>query len=377
MSRKLGRREGSAVEEAESRREETEGWPARRLKGWPVAVDFGAVSEKLKRIRMMGYQKVVGSVQVLFTDDTMTQVLGRLQDYCFQQGAMTNANPRDRAFFMSCLAHDLVFFEGDQGRPIVDDMPLDEKIYDALPHMRASHYDLYRIERRSLLGRVEASSLLRDARVEYQAGPFGGARVGDWVLGRVVSLGRTRQMMDPWLKLSESHANAVKKVFEEELEACRERHAGLRAESLLKVAGYHLYEEVVARMLWDELEAQLPAGTALRPKMMTFTLAKRRDAPDLSKLSRARVAEEDEAGRASLVLVDLAPSSGIHRSVREAMVTIEGQEVIVVAFLAQGITELVGGLAESLPAGTARRDEALSPLEVYRSLRHTVKGRAS
>ena len=59
--------------------------------------------------------------------------------------------------------------------------------------------------------------------------------------------------------------------------------------------------------------------------------------PKLDALPKARVIEADPSGKATLVMVDLLPSGELSRALREAMVTVEGKDLLVLAYLRDGV----------------------------------------
>ncbi|PIV98987.1 MAG: hypothetical protein COW42_12550, partial [Deltaproteobacteria bacterium CG17_big_fil_post_rev_8_21_14_2_50_63_7] len=125
------------------------------------------------------------------------------------------------------LTHDLTFFEGDKGRPIVDDLPIDPKIYDALPQMKGSHLDLFRVKRRSAFGGLTLVSLLTGEEAKAGTRLFKGPRVDERVLGRLVKIGRGLFLDDPHLSVSPPVAEAVVTAVLAEHAALSERRSGL------------------------------------------------------------------------------------------------------------------------------------------------------
>lgn len=349
------------------------GWPARRLKRWPIAVDWEPDVVK-KRIGPIGYQKVVGTVRALYSDDALSPVLAGFQDYCFQQGAASNANPRDRAFFYDILTHDLTFFEGDQGRPIVEDLPIDPKIYDALPQMKGSYLDLYRVTHRSMLGGLMMSSLLTGEEVKAGTRMFKGPQVDDHVLGRLVKIGRGLFLDEPHLTVSEAVARGARAAALEEHKVIGARRPGLSLRGLLKVGGYHLYEETVGRSLIEELEQQLPSDLPFEPQVVRHRLRKARDLPALEALAGAKVVDTSPGGKPSIIMYDAFPDLPLPATLKEVMVSIEDREVLTVSFLGAAGAEKVRSISDAMPATAIADIELLSVLSVYRSLRHTIKG---
>jgi len=318
---------------------------------------------------------VVGAVRALFHDDAMTPVLAKLRDYCFQQGGLvSNANPRDQQVFEGCLTHDLVFFKGDQGRPIVDDLPIDPKAYNALPQMKASFVDLFKVTKRNVLGGMVGESRLTQ-RGAFKAGvsPLGGPRRGAWVLGRVVQVGRGLMLSDPYLTLDEGMAAEVTARFEEEYEETRAKHEGLTRTSLLKVAGYHVYEEAASRVLEAHWAKMLPEGMRLEPLLIEFKVRHRRQLPDLRALGRVRVVDETAEGKATLVMMDTLRGHGgtLPRSLREAMISVEGDTVTVIGYVLPALEDVLGRVREALPKKVHERIQPLTRAGRYRALRHT------
>ena len=349
-----------------------EGWPSRRLKRWPIAPNWEPQKPK-KRISPLGYQKVVGAVRALFTDPALGEVVLGFQDYAFQQGGSSNANPRDRAFFFDILVHDMVFFKGDKGHPVLEDMPIEAKVYDALPHMEASYFDLYRVTSRGMLGGVELESVLTGTKLKAGVRVFKGPKQGECILGRVVRIGRGLFLDEPYLKIAETDLGAIKGRFNEELRVTGKRVKGLNAKGLLKVAAYHLYEECVGLEMARELRARLEGLARFAPTIARWRVRKRRQLPDLGRLEGAQVAEEDEESGASIVTIDLAPGADIHLNLRQAMVMLEERELICLTYLESGRAALWREIEALLPSSAIFEHEALTSTLLYRSLRHTLK----
>ena len=349
------------------------GWPARRLKRWPIAVDWEPEVLK-KRIGPIGYQKVVGTVRALFSDRALSSVLEGFQDYCFQQGETSNANPRDRAFFYDVLTHDLTFFEGDKGRPIVDDLPIDPKIYDALPQMKGSHLDLFRVKRRSAFGGLTLVSLLTGEEAKAGTRLFKGPRVDERVLGRLVKIGRGLFLDDPHLSVSPPVAEAVVTAVLAEHAALSERRSGLSLKGLLKVGGYHLYEETVGRVLVEQLTKQLPSDLPFEPQVIRHRLRTGRDVPALESLAGAKVVDTGPGGKPAIIVIDAFPNTNLPPTLKEVMISIEEREVMTISFLGGAAAEQLRSICEAMPVSALEDRESLSVLSVYRSLRHTIKG---
>jgi len=134
---------------------------------------------------------------------------------------------------------------------------------------------------------------------------------------------------------------------------------------------------VAAHALAAELEDALPDSVELEPVIARYRVRKARQMPDFEAFfesrGRARAAAPDASGSSSTFLVDLAPDAGVHRTVREAMVDIEGREVVVVAFIEPGANELIEEIGKELPDTAASRVEPLTRAGFYRSLRHTLQ----
>ena len=345
--------------------ERAEPWPSRRFKRWPLKEGW-TPSTPEKRVGPVGYQKVVGSVQHLFTDATQAQVLTGLQDYCFQQGEVSNTNGRDRAWFIDILTHDLAFFEGDRERRIIEDMPLDPKVYDALPQMEASIIDLYRVDARGILGGLKVTSLLRGGvKLSGGGGLLKAPSKGSFVLGRFVQIGRGLMLDEPFLVIEDDLAATLV-----EYEATRQLHPTLTRDSLLKVAGYHLYEEAVSRLVAQQIE--LPEGHHLDPLVIEWVVQQPRHLPDLSVIEGAKRVEADEAGRETMVTVALSPHGLVHRTLREAVISIDDRTLSLIAFIDRDREALIERLRSTLPKAVRERREPLSPRAIYRSLRHAL-----
>ncbi len=357
------------VEDALREGVQVEGWPSRRFGRWPVRVDWEGQDPR-QRVWPTNYQKAVGVVRLLFLEPAYAGVLESLQDYCFQQGAVNNANARDRAMFFSVLAHDLLFFRGDRGRLLLDDLPIDAKSYQALPHMEASTMSLWRVVERRWWGGIVLEDVLRGGRFRAQTRLLRAPAVGEVLVGRLLSVGVGLRLVEPWLAVAPAQVGALEAAVTREYAVAQRQHQGLTWASFLKVAGYHLYEYAAGLNLIDAMAQVLPGGVRFCPRLVTFKLRHAKEAPDLSALADATVVERDGAGRA--VLVQFALAEGCPPTVGEAIVSVEGKRLELLSFIDKGVAEVSAALAAQMPPTVLRAEEKLEPLAIYRALRHGV-----
>lgn len=359
-------------------------WPTLRLKQWPLALPWGvtggAAGGGSEAANPLVYQKTVGTLQNLFNNAaSLSAMRVNLLDFCFQQGGYeSNANARDRAFFNDCLAHDLLFFRGDQGKTLLSGLPVDGKLYSALPQMEVSFIDIHYIEERGWLGGIKARSLLRDGEVIEDGGVrmFKGPKRGEYILGRLVRIGRGKLLDAPLLRLTEAQAKAAQAHFQVELAAHQTKYPGLSAEALLKVAGYHLYEYAASMLLREELGAMLPNPIALRPRMIEWTIRSHQRAAveaNFGALKGAKTLESSEDGAYLMLSLPLAKDTMIHASLRDALLTLDLQTLNLIAFIDPGQDDLISQIQTRLPPSLTPTITDLDPNAVYRSLRHVVR----
>jgi hypothetical protein len=346
---------------------EEEGWPSRRFKRWPMDEEL-SLQPGRSGLGRLAYQKNLGTLTSIFVDPALAEVIARLRDYCFQQGELNNANARDRLFFEDTLAHDLVFFRGDQDRPLIDDIPIDRKVYKGLEHLHASHLDLFELVEKSWTGRVLLRSPLSERELSLRQVTFRHPGEGHFI-ARARCYGRQYKLLGPRLPVAADLAAEIAEEFERELGAHRSRFSRLNRVSLLKVAGYHLYESAAGRLLRRHLGERLPKGLVMRPLIERYKLSSRADFPAFEGLPEVSVEERTPSGRPTLLLAKLGHWPGTPSSLEELMVVVDGREVLVLGFLDED-EQLRRSIAALMPKGSTCERGPLSAQAFYRALRH-------
>jgi hypothetical protein len=358
-------------------------WPSARLTRWPISPTWAPPALPPKPAGLLAYQKTVGTIQALFQNTaSLSPTLARLLDYCFQQGGHeNNANLRDRAFFSSCLAHDLICFCGDRDQPLLSNLPLNPSLYTALPQLEASHLDLYRVTSRSWLGRATFASLLRlDPASQTLSGgvrPIVGPKRGALVLGRLCPISRSLLLDAPLLPLPEPIAAATQAHLALQYAAHQALHPTLSLSSFLKVAGYHLYEHAAALLLLRDLSDLLsPLSLSLRPRLIEWSTRGHqrsfRDAP-LCDLPHARLLDASPDGSSRMLSLPLSRSPRIHTTLRDALLSQDPSSLSLIAFIDPGQDPLVASIQALLPPSCSPTITDLDPNATYRALRHTIR----
>lgn len=349
-------------------------WPVSQLKNYPLDKHWTPDWPK-KRASYVGYQKTMGSVRALAIQPEYEEMVGMLRNYCFQQGEEnSNASSDDREMFEDILANDFLFFVGDQDRELVQDFPLDPKAYDTFPHMKSSHFDFYRVERRGWFGAARLHSLTKDVTFNVKVPMINGPVAGEVIFGRVMSIGFSLRLTQCWIVVPSDIIDNVLRKFDEEFEAMKKKFSQLTKPAFLKIAAYHVYEYISGCMMIQRFEKGMPNGIDFSPTITDYVFRSPSAIPVLDKIPDARSLEDDEPNsQHNIVTLCISDKKSIDKTLREAIISREGKKLEIISFIEPkdfDFREKIEKMFGCPMSQVIRNQRKLDVNETYRSLRH-------
>lgn len=348
-------------------------WPCVDLSAFPLADDWSD-SIPYKHLTLLQYERHVGTFRSLYDSPSMQKTYAQLRDYCFCQGAVTNANAMDMEFFYAILASDLSFFKGHLGVEIQQAFPIDRKAYPGVGVMRATHFDLFEVKSTPILGFARLVSLTSDVSVVAFTSLSMAPKRGDIVFGRLVPIGflprpMAWQVVEPFDTIESQHQTTVLATFQSQYDAFCQKFPGTSKAAFLKIAAYHIYENIESHELCDVLNAQLVSfGERLSPRTFRFSFEDASEVFDLTKLPKAKCVTQD----GMLVTVPVFDNTAVHETLREVIVSRDVNTVEITAFILHAADKWIVDVIEPLVEAkeVIRQTIELDDNTTYRSLRH-------
>ena len=348
-------------------------WPCSELKQYPLVGDW-TDSFPMRRLSLFRYEHIINATRSLFLTNEFAALNAFFRNYAFQQGAFTNANAMDLEFFYSALSHDYPFFIGDKGVEILSAYKFDENKYQGLEFLRASHFDLFRVEQ-STLGMTVLQSMtnpgIQRAFVSLKERP----QVGDYLFARLMPVGLFPRFLgcsvvEPWDTVNPHHIDAILANYRRQFEAFGKRYPQTSARAFMKIAGYHVYEAIQARELLEILNARIaPDKVYARTVTYTFEHPESRVRPsDLSGITIV----SGEGETPILATVPIAEKHAGPQTLREAILSWNGRDLEVTSFMNDAGDRYLQTVLEPSFQGAhfVRVDHPHDDNETYRSLRH-------
>lgn len=346
-------------------------WPSAELASFPLAEDW---TDEIPptHLTLLQYERHVGTFRSLYDSPSMQKTYAQLRDYCFCQGAVNNANAMDMEFFYAILASDLSFFKGHLGVEIQQAFPLEHKDYPGIGLLRATHFDFFEVKSTPILGFARLNSLTADLSFVAFTSLEMTPKRGDVIFGRRVPIGflprsMAWQIVEPFDTIEAQHQTAVLSAFQSQYDAFCQKFPGTSKAAFLKIAAYHIYENIESHELCDLLNATLTAfGERLYPR--TFKIRFEDSDFDITSIPRAKRITEDGL----LVTVPVFDNEVVHETLREAIVSKDGQTVEITAFLKHAVDRWLHEVIEPMIGSrkVVRQTIELSDNATYRSLRH-------
>ena len=349
-------------------------WPCAELSQYPLADDW-TDTFPMKKLSRLRYEHIKNAMRTLFMTGDFVRYNSLFRNYAFQQGEFTNANTMDLEFFYSMLSHDYPFFLGDKKIEIHTAFKLDPKKYQGMEFLRASHFDLFRVER-ATLGYCVLQSLtnpgIQPAFVSLRERPS----AGDVIFARLMPVGLLPRFLgtsvvEPWDTVNPEHVESILEIYRRQYQAFCERYPDTSARAFMKIAGYHFYEAIQARELIPLLNNRI-APDHVQARTVTYRFAHRRDVPEVAAIPGAKPVP-DAPGLATAPLCDLPM-----QTLPEAILSWDGLTLEVTMFMHDAGEKFLHEALEPCFAGEkpVRSDQLHDDNETYRSLRHLSLGRA-
>ncbi len=242
-------------------------WP--QLKTYPLNDNWTNTPPKY-RIFSPGYARVVATLEQLCWQDAVAATIETLRAFCFQ--GYENTSHSDRQFYEHILTHDLLFFLGNQGHEIIDDLPIDPKLYDAISHMRSSHYDFYAVDPPNFWGRATLTSLtdtFEPRRINVKRSLL--QRKPTIIYARLLRLNFAFTIVGPSLILKTEDTDHTLSTFEATY-LSQQKHYGRQfsKQAFLKMNAYQLYESIRQERLIAEIKRDLDPDPGFDPVLLHY-----------------------------------------------------------------------------------------------------------
>lgn len=357
-------------------------WPCSQLAQYPLADDWNDYfpAERLSHARYVCTKEAVHS---LFLTPPLAETYAELRNFAWQQGSLTNANAIDKEFFFNILTHDYAFFKGHQGRELASAFNLDAKKYPGLGHMRASHFDLYQVQR-SNLGFAELKSVLHDGLLHAFFSVSQYPRDGEYVFARVLPVGiMPRQLaytvVEPWDTVDPRAAAAVVQACRDQFSYYKDKFPQADERAFCKVAAYSIYELIESYELIDELNGTLhkrqsTADDSVCAVTTRFTYEKASHVPAIDALPASEFVTENGKKCFDLATAPVVDDDRIPQTLREAIISREGHSIEVTTFLRKFGEQYVQSCLDALPHRDrmTQHTDYLDANTTYRALRHLL-----
>ncbi len=143
--------------------------------------------------------------------------------------------------------------------------------------MRASYYDLYKIDKHWLVGYVKLHSLTQDIPPLRVKKPFGLRLEQPYLFARIMPINFSYHIVGPTLQLSKIESQHLQNTIEKEFEHQQKRYNHPSKAAFLKINAYHLYETVQQNRLVFHLTQELSKTVVFDPKIIAYNCKKQLD----------------------------------------------------------------------------------------------------
>lgn len=351
-------------------------WPCCTLAHYPLDENWTDTfpPENLSRYH---YVHIKNVAHTFFLTPSMAETYAQLRDYAFQQGAFSNANPMDMEFFHSFLVHDYPFFLGHKKNEIHSAFNLSDNKYQGLGHLKASHFDLWRVENAGL-GFAQLQSLTNPGKVNAFVSLTEMPKKGDVIFARLMPVGILPRafgysVVEPWDTVLPKYVDEILSVFRRQLEAFQAKHPSATARSFMKIAGYHFYELVQSKELMPILNDKLMhLPDRVYGQTVTYIFPDTKSLPKYSDIPGAKQLKDEDGTLLNLATVFISEDKSVPQSLREAIISRENRSLEVTVFMKESGAAFLEQKLEPLfgKAKVIRKVHVLDDNELYRALRH-------
>ena len=351
-------------------------WPCTEFAQYPIDANWNDTypQASLSRYR---YTHILNATRSFFLKPELSETYHQLRNYAFQQGAFSNANALDLEFFYSALSHDYPFFLGHKQAEIHTAFHLDANKYQGMDYLKASHFDIYRVER-ALLGFAALQSLtnpsIQPAFVSFMEMPH----VGDIIFARLIPIGLIPRalafsVVEPWDTVDPKYIDDILATFRKQFEAFQAKFPDTTTRAFMKIAAYHVYESIQAKELIPHLNQKLKAvNDFLQARTVSYIFTDRAKMPKLTDIPGAKLVKDGTEDIPNLATAPICEDKAIPETLREAIISREDRTLEVTLFMHDHGDKFIQETLEPCfkKAKTIEHRHILDDNETYRALRH-------
>ena len=351
-------------------------WPCVELSRYPLDSHWTDTfpDENLSKYH---YTHILNTTQSFFLTPAMADTYAQLRNYAFHQGAFSNANRMDKEFFYSILSHDLPFFIGDKGHEIQSAFQIDGNKYKGMGHLKASHYDIFRVER-TALGLAELQSLTNPGKMNAFISFFNAPKKDDIVFARLMPIGLMPRafaysVVEPWDTVNPEYIDDIIAIFKKQYQAFCDKYPDTTTRAFCKIAGYHMYELIQAFELRPILNKQLSVvNDSLDAVTISYKFTDKSPMIKLRDIQGAKAVKSGQEEVPDLMTASICDDKSVPQTLREAILSKEGRTLEITMFMHDAGERFIKTAIEPLleKRKYLKKLHSFDENEMYRALRH-------
>lgn len=351
-------------------------WPCCELSTYPLDSHW-TDTFPMSKISRLRYMHIINATRSFFLTPELSDTYAQLRNYAFQQGRFSNANVMDMDFFYSMLTHDYPFFLGHKQNEIHSAFKIDEKKYQGMPLLKASHFDLFRVEK-SFLGFAQLQSLTNPGIVNAFISLSERPRIGDILFARLMPVGHIPRAfafsaVEPWDNVNPEYVDKILPIFKRQHEAFCAKFPNTSTRAFMKIAAYHFYELIQYFELIPMLNQKMAhLNDKIYARTFSWIFPDPSKMPKLAEIPGAEAVEQGQDKNPTLVTVPICDDKKVPQTLREAIVSRDNKTLEVTVFMQDAGNRFVEsvlkpGFKKTKPIEKIR---ILDENETYRALRH-------
>ena len=351
-------------------------WPCVELSRYPLDKHWTDTfpDENLSKYH---YTHILNTTRSFFLTPAMSDTYAQLRNYAFHQGAFSNANSMDLEFFYSILSHDLTFFIGDKDREIQSDFQLNDKKFRGMGHLKASHYDIYRVERAGF-GLAELQSLTNPGKMNAFVSLFETPKKDDVLFARLMPIGIMPRafaysVVEPWDTVKPEYVDEIISMFKKQYQAFCDKFPDTSTRAFCKISAYHIYELIQAHELRQILNDKLKdVPDNLFAKTIRYNFTDKHPMIKLLDIPGVKPVKSNGETIPDLVTASICDNKTIPQTLREVIISKDGRSLEMTMFMHDSGQKYLQSVVQPLIEKRKYIQEIheLDDNEMYRSLRH-------
>lgn len=351
-------------------------WPCVELSRYPLDKHWTDTFPQ-ENLSKYHYTHILNTTRSFFHTPAMADTYAQLRNYAFHQGTFSNANPMDLEFFYSILSHDLTFFLGDKDREIQSAFQLDGNKFRGMGHLKASHYDIYRVER-TAFGLAELQSLTNPGKMNAFVSLFDAPKKDDVLFARLMPIGMLPRafaysVVEPWDTINPEFADDIVATYKKQYQAFCDKFPDTTTRAFCKIAGYHIYELIQAHELRQILNEKLKSvHDSLLPQTIRYKFTDKKPMIKLAEIPGSKPVKSNGAEVPDLYTASICTDKSIPQTLREAILSKEGRVLEITMFMRDASNNYIQTVIQPLieKRNFIQETHELDNNEMYRSLRH-------